>query len=300
MNALDDLTLFAKLVELKSFTAVAESLHLSRSSVSKRINRLEARLGVQLVHRTTRRLELTEAGRIYHQYCLQIEQTLHEAETAVSEIRAHPQGQLNINAPFTFGQMVLSDIIAAFLKRYPAVNINLSLSDAFTDIVGGGFDLAVRIGELDDSSHRARRVGCTSLRMFAHKDYLKEHGTPREPEDLRDHNCLIYRHMRSGVKEWRFSSPKGEVSVPVHGNLTADTGMPLYRAVKAGLGIAIQPGFMLEAFDDEDIVYLLEDYMPIERGIYAVYPSTKQTPLNTRVFIDFLAQALNEIEQKER
>jgi len=292
MAPLDDLILFAKLVELKSFTAAAENLQLSRSLVSKRISRLEERLGVQLLNRTTRRLELTEAGRTYYQYCLQIENTLQEAESAVSEIRAHPKGTLNINAPVTFGQLVLPDIITQFLDKYPDVKINLGLSDSFIDVIGGGYDLVIRIGELEDSSLKARKVGDTQLRVFAHKHYLKKHGTPQTPEALRDHNCLVYRHMRSGVNEWRFRGPKGRISVPITGNLAADNGIPLYHAVTAGLGIAIQPSFMLDTFDNKDITYLLEEFTPKKMGIYAVYPPTKRPPLNTRVFIDFLAEAL--------
>ena len=292
MTPLDDLILFAKLVELKSFTAAAESLQLSRSLVSKKISRLEERLGVQLLNRTTRRLDLTEAGRTYYQYCLQIENTLQEAESAVSEIRAHPQGTLNINAPVTFGQIVLPDIICSFLKRYPAVKLNLSLTDNFIDIIGGGFDLVIRIGKLDDSSLKARKVGNSPLRIFAHKKYLEVHGTPQTPDDLKDHNCLAYRKMRSGVNQWRFSGPKGTFTIPIAGNFSADNGIPLYHAVVAGLGIAIQPSFTLQAFNNPDIVCLLEDFMPQEMGIYAVYPPAKRPPLNTRVFIDFLANAL--------
>ena len=292
MAPLDDLILFAKLVELKNFTAVAESLQLSRSLVSKKISRLEEHLGVQLLNRTTRRLELTEAGRTYYQYCQQIEKTLQEAENAVSEIRSHPKGTLSINAPVTFGQLVLPNIIARFLKKYPAVNINLSLSDSFIDVIGGGFDLVVRIGELQDFSLKARRVGTTQLKVFAHQDYLKKHGTPQTPEELSGHNCLIYKHMRSGANEWRFRGPEGNINVPVHGNFSADNGMPLYHAVKAGLGIVIQPSFMLNIFDNQNITYLLEDYIPKEIGIYTVYPPAKKPPLNTRVFIDFLADAL--------
>ena len=292
MPPLDDLILFAKLVELKSFTAVAESLQLSRSLVSKKISRLEQRLGVQLLNRTTRRLELTEAGRTHYQYCLQIENTLQEAENAVSEIRAVPQGRLNINAPVTFGQMVLPEIISAFLKDYPTVKINLSLNDNFVDVIGGGFDLVIRIGKLEDSSLKARKIGHSRLCVFAHKSYLEKHGTPQTPEDLKDHNCLAYRHMRSGVNQWQFSGPKGTYTIPVSGNFSADNGVPLYHAVAAGLGIAIQPSFTLNAFDNRDIVYLLGNFIPQEMGIYAVYPPAKRAPLNTRVFIDFLAETL--------
>ena len=292
MMPLDEVMLFIKIVELKSFTAAAENLLLSRSLASKKINRLEERLGVQLLNRTTRRLALTEAGRIYYQYCLQVENTLQEAESAVSDIRAHPKGNLNINAPVTFGQLVLPEIIAKFLVKYPDVKINLALSDTFIDIIEGGYDLVIRIGELEDSSLKARKVGNIKLRVFAHKKYLKKYGTPQTPKDLKGHNCLGYKHMTSGVNEWHFEGPKGSVHVPISGNFTADNGVPLYHAVNAGLGIAIQPSFMLDTFYNKNITYLLQDFIPNEIGVFAVYPPAKRPPLNTRVFIDFLVEAL--------
>jgi len=293
MAAIEDISLFRKLVELKSFTAVAEAMHLSRSLVSKRINRLEDKLGVQLLNRTTRHLEVTEAGRTYYKYCVQIEVTLQEAEAAVSEIRRHPRGVLNINAPVSYGQMILPEIIARFLVKYPEVKVNLSLSDSLVDVVGAGYDVVIRIGDLNDSSLRARKVGATRLHVFAHKDYLARQGTPTKPEDLKTHNCLIYSLTRGGsINEWRFKGKQGVEQVSISGNLTVDNGMPLYQAVSSGLGIAKLPCFMLKAFDDPEIVYLLPDYQAQEIGIYAIYPPSKTPPINTRVFIDFLAEQL--------
>ena len=289
MSNIDDIVLFRKLVELRSFTAVAELLHLSRSLVSKRINRLEDHLGVQLLNRTTRRLELTEAGRTYYKYCVQIEDTLLEAESAVSEIRRHPKGVLNVNAPVSYGQLILPDVMTRFLEAYPEVKINLSLSDSMVDVVGAGYDVVIRIGELDDSSLKARKIGTTHLYAFAHKRYLDKHGIPQTPRDLKQHNCLIYSMMRGGsIHEWRFKGPEGVEHVAISGNLTADNGIPLYQAVRAGLGIAIQPSFILNAFQDDDIVHLFPEYPPREIGIYAVYPPSKKPPINTRVFIDYL------------
>lgn len=290
MELIDDILLFSKLVELKSFTAVAEVLQTSRSLVSKRLSRLEDRLGVQLINRTTRRLELTEAGRTYYHYCTQIENILQEAEQAVSEIRLLPKGSLHINAPVTFGQIVLPHIITSFLKKYPDVHINLSLSDKFVDVIEGGYDLVIRIGQLKDSSLKARRIGSTQLRVFAHQRYLKKHGTPKTPQDLQGHNCLTYRYMATGPNEWHFEGPMGKEVVHIHGNFSAENGVPLYQAVKEGLGIAIQPSFLLDGFKDKGIVYLLQDYLPTQIGIYAIYPSTRKPPLNTRLFIDFMAE----------
>ena len=292
MEAIDDMLLFSKLVELKSFTAVADALQLSRSLISKRISRLEDHLGVQLVNRTTRRVELTEAGRTYYQYCVQIENIVQEAESVVSEIRQQPKGNLTINAPVTYGQIVLPNIIAQFLKKYPDINVNLSLSDKFVDVIEGGFDIVIRIGQLKDSSLKARKVATTRLVVFAHRNYLKKHGTPKTPQDLQQHNCLSYRYMAGAPNEWQFHGPGGKEVVHVSGNFSAENGVPLYKAAQAGLGIAIQPQFVLDGFDNKGIVTLLDDYSSAETGIYAIYPATRKPPLNTRVFIDFLADQL--------
>ena len=293
MEPIDDMLLFSKLVELKSFTSVADALQLSRSLVSKRISRLEDHLGVQLVNRTTRRVELTEAGRTYYQYCVQIENIVQEAESVVSEIRQQPKGNLTINAPVTYGQIILPSIIARFLQKYPDININLSLSDKFVDVIEGGFDIVIRIGQLKDSSLKARKVASTKLVVFAHKNYLKKHGTPKTPQDLQQHNCLSYRYMAGSPNEWQFHGPMGKELVHVNGNFGAENGVPLYKAVQAGLGIAIQPQFVLDGFEAKGIVTLLDDYTDAEIGIYAIYPATRKPPLNTRVFIDFLVEQLS-------
>lgn len=282
--------LFSRLVELKSFTAVADHLRLSRSLVSKRITRLEDHLGVQLVNRTTRRVELTEAGRTYYQYCLQIENTIQEAESVVSEIRRQPKGNLHVNAPVTYGQIILAPVIAKFLKRYPDISVNLSLSDHYVDVIEGGYDIVIRIGNLKDSSLRARKIATTKLCVFAHKQYLKKHGTPKTPQDLQQHNCLLYRYMRGAPNTWEFKGLMGKEVVQVNGNFSAENGVPLYKVAQAGLGVAIQPEFVLDGFRDKNIVRLLQDYQQPDIGIYAIYPNTRKLPLNTRVFIDYLAE----------
>ena len=293
MEFIDDMLLFSKLVELKSFIVVVDALYLSRSLVSKRITRLEDHLGVQLVNRTTRRVELTEAGRTYYQYCVQIENIVQEAESAVSEIRQQPKGNLTINAPVTYGQIVLPNIIARFLEKYPDINVNLSLSDKFVDVIEGGFDVVIRIGQLKDSSLKARKVATTRLVVFAHKNYLKKHDTPKTPQDLQQHNCLSYRYMAGAPNEWQFNGPMGKELVHVKGNFGAENGVPLYKAAQTGLGITIQPQFVLNGFDTKSIVTLLEDYTNAELGIYAIYPATRKPPLNTRVFIDHLVEQLS-------
>lgn len=293
MNApMEDMVLFARLVELKSFSAVAASERISRSLVSKRITRLEERLGVQLINRTTRRVEVTDVGRTFYEYCRQMEMTWLEAEAAVGEIRSHPRGTLRLNAPVTFGQFVLPRVIGGFLAEYPDVHIVLELRDNFVDIIEGGYDLVIRIGHLKDSTMRARQLGTTRMHLYAHRDYLARHGTPQRPRDLAGHNCLVYRHKSDDPYMWDFEAADGSrEEVEVRGNLSADNGAPLYQAALAGLGIARLPSFYEIAYTMEGMSYVLEDYA-VTRGVYAVYPDARRLPLTTRSFIDYLSDHL--------
>ena len=293
MKSIDDMILFSRLVELKSFTAVADELDISRSLVSKRISRLESDLGVQLINRSTRQLELTEAGRTFRQYCAQLVDTVNEAKNAVSEIRGKPKGTLSINAPVTFGQTILPPAIVEFLATYPDVRVSLNLSDQFVDVIEGGFDIVIRIGTLKDSALRARKIGSTALHVYTHKNYLEKNGTPKTPTDLQHHNCLTYKHMEGGPDIWRFSNATDDEDIPVKGNFIAANGVPLSKAVQAGLGVAMLTDFTMNAIDDDNIVKILEPYSKQIIDIYAVYPTTRQPPLNTRLFIDFLYEYMS-------
>jgi len=293
MKSIDDMLLFSRLVELKSFTAAADELEISRSLVSKRISRLENDLGVQLINRSTRQLELTEAGRTFHQYCVQLAGTVNDAINAVSEIRGKPKGNLSINAPVTFGQTILPSAIVEFLATYTDVRISLNLSDQFVDVIEGGFDIVIRIGTLKDSTLRARKIGSTALHVYAHKNYLEKYGTPKMPIDLKNHNCLAYKHMEGGSDVWRFTNPSGDEEIPIKGNFIAANGVPLAKAVQAGLGIAMLTDFTMDAIKDNNVVQILESYSKQVVDIYAVYPTTRKPPLNTRLFIDFLNEYMS-------
>ena len=293
MKNVEDLLIFAKVVELHSFTAAADSLRTSRSLISKKITNLENRLGVQLLHRTTRQLNVTEAGRTLYGYCQQLNKTLFEAETALGDIRHKPGGSLNITASITFGQNQLTKIIHEFLNHYPDIEVKLSLSDEKVDLIAGGFDVAVRIGrKLHDSSLRARKVGSTKMELLANKRYLSDHSTPTHPDDLRQHNCLIYKHMGDKENHWKFRDKGHELTVHVDGNFSADNGVPLLQSAIDGLGIAYVPDFMLNKTTNDQVVKILCDYTEIDIGIYAVYPDNKQKSINTRVFIDLLTSQL--------
>ena len=287
MDTLNDVILFSKLAELKSFTAVADELQLSRSLISKRISRLENKLGVQLVNRTTRRLRLTHAGETYYQYCSQVEQTLQDAEAAVSELRRQPRGRLAVNAPITYGQLVLSSLISGFLVEYPDISVALDLEDRFVDVIGGGYDVVIRIGKLKDSSLKARQIGSTRLRLIVHQDYLDKHGCPVHPEELVHHNCLLNRGQSN---EWSYVNDGRDHTIHVKGNFVAQNGVPLLRAAEVGLGITLLPEFMLQQIQKRGVQIILKNFFNKRIGIYAIYPYSKNPPLNTRVFIDYLAE----------
>lgn len=288
MSGIDDMILFARLVELKSFSAVAASERISRSLASKRIARLEAHLGVQLINRTTRRVETTEAGRVLYDYCRQMDSIWQEARAVVGEIRSRPKGTLRLNAPVTMGQFVLPPIIGGFLAEYPDVQVVLDLRDSYVDIIEGGYDVAIRVGKMKDSSMRAKCLGTVRMHLYAHRDYLARHGIPSTPSDLASHNCLVYRFKSGDPYQWEFAGPQGDATVQVHGNFSADNGAPLYQAALAGLGIARLPAFYELAFGLGDMVYVLEDYA-VDSPVHAVYASTRHTPPAIRCFIDYLS-----------
>lgn len=289
---IDDMLLFACVVERGGLSAAALELDLSRSLVSKRIAALEARLGARLLNRTTRRLSLTEPGEAYFGYCVQVRDTLAEAEARVADFGERPRGVLRLAAPVTFGELYVAPLLAEFLAAHPGLVVDMDLDDRFVDLVDGGYDLAIRIGALEDSTLVARRLATTDVVVVGAPAYFARHGVPRHPEELRDHNCLTYRHHRGRRDEWRFTGPDGVVTVRVSGNLRS-TGIALRNAARAGLGLTYPPRFMVAA----DIAAgrlqpVLTDWCRDGIGIHAVTPQGRQLPAKTRALIDFLRERL--------
>jgi DNA-binding transcriptional LysR family regulator len=233
-------------------------------------------------------VETTEAGRVLYDYCRQMDSIWQEARAVVGEIRSRPKGTLRLNAPVTMGQFVLPPIIGGFLAEYPDVQVVLDLRDSYVDIIEGGYDVAIRVGKMKDSSMRAKCLGTVRMHLYAHRDYLARHGIPSTPSDLASHNCLVYRFKSGDPYQWEFAGPQGDATVQVHGNFSADNGAPLYQAALAGLGIARLPAFYELAFGLGDMVYVLEDYA-IDSPVHAVYASTRHTPPAIRCFIDYLS-----------
>ena len=291
MPPLDNLAamaVFARVVEDRSFTQAADALGRSKSAVSKAVSQLEDRLGARLLNRTTRRLSLTEAGTAYYERAARILAEAAEADSAVSALQDEPRGTLRINAPMSFGQRHLAPAIGGFLERYPELRLDITLSDRFVDLIGEGYDVAVRIAALPDSSLIAAKLAPNRRVVCASPDYLARAGTPRHPQDLRQHNCFGYTYQATG-NTWRFVGPEGPATVRVTGSLTANNGDILKAAMLQGLGLGLVPTFSIaDELKSGELVVVLPDYIDTETSVYAVYPHSRHLSAKVRAFVDYL------------
>lgn len=296
MNQLEDMQIFVVTVDAQSFTAAADRLGLSKQFISRRIAALEERLGVRLLNRTTRKLSITELGRTYYERASKIIEEVNDAECALSNESSSLRGTLRISAPMSFGTLHLGPVIARFLEQHPDMRIELDLSDRFVDVVGEGYDMAIRIGNLDDSSLVARQIAPAQVVACCSPAYIKRRGKPTSPVDLKQHDCLLYGHNRS--VEWLFAEKGREegkrrpLPVAVTGRLRANNGELACDAAIAGLGIVLLPTFIVgAALRSKQLVTILEAYAPPPLTIYAVYPQHRQSSQAIRVCTDFLRGA---------
>lgn len=293
MPATDDMELFACVVESGSFTAAATRMDSSRSLISKRIQRLERRLGVQLLNRTTRRLSLTESGEVYLDYCRSVTNLRREAEQRIGEMGRSPQGRLRVTMPITFGQMHIAPLVPEFLNRYPGITLDVHAEDGFVDLVQAGYDLAIRIGVLEDSGLIARQIATTRLITVASPTYLQAHGVPDHPGELRDRNCLTYRHPRTRGSTWSYEVGGRRTAVAVAGDLRANNGVLLLHAARGGVGITRLPDFMVrESIANGELVELLGGHACEELGIYTVHAQRRASPAKIQALVEFLVEKL--------
>ncbi len=284
------MNIFAEVARRGGFTPAAQHLGLSRAQVSKAVSRLEQHLGARLLNRTTRRVSLTATGKVYLERCEAILQEIAELEDIAASHAGEPAGRILLSAPTSFGILHLSRAIPAYLEKYPAVQVSLSLTDRFVDVVAEGFDLAIRIAELEDSSLVARRIAPSRLVFCAAPAYLDRHGEPRVPQDLAIHHCLVYSNDLK-PDTWRVRGPSGIESIRVNGPVCADNGDVLRSAALSGLGIALLPTFIVGAdIRDGSLRQVLADYCPPPISIYAVFPSRRFLSARVRSFVDFLVE----------
>ncbi len=288
MDTLSGLHAFASVVENGSFTAAAQALGQTKSAISKQVAGLEDRLGARLLNRTTRRMSPTEVGFAFYERCRRIIGELEEAERAVQELHAEPRGMLRVNAPMSFGTRHLASAIADFMDLHPDISVTLDLNDRLVDVVEEGYDIAIRITNLPDSSLIARKLAPFRRSICASPDYWEKHGRPEKPEDLRHHQCLLYTYLLSG-DDWNFFGPDGKISVRVNGRFKANNGGALLSAARKGLGVLNTPTFIAhEDLNSGRLEPVLLDYGDEIASIYAIYPQNRHLTAKVRLFIDFL------------
>ncbi len=291
MDRFQEMRAFAAVVDAGSFVAAADALDISKAAISRQVADLEARLGVRLLNRTTRRLSLTDEGEVFYARAKELLGSLDEMESEVAARSGHAEGILKVTAPVSFGLLHLAPLWPGFMAKHPRVRLEVMLADRFVDLVEEGMDLAVRIARLESSSLVSRRLSSTRLILCASPKYLKKHGRPRHPADLARHAVIAYSLLSVG-DDWQFTGPEGLVHVRVQPRMRTNSG-DTCRAVALGHeGIVLEPSFMLA--DDlaaGRLVQVLPDYRSLEMGIYAVYPSRKFVAPKVRVLIDYLADA---------
>lgn len=289
MDHLDNLRIFARVVEAGGFTSAAEKLGLSRAAVSKAVIDLERSLGARLLERTTRRVRVNEIGQAYYDRVLRVLADLEEADLAVRNLQQEPRGTLRINAPSSFALLHLKPVVTRYMEAYPQVALSLNLTDRFVDLIEEGYDLAIRIAQLEDSSLVARRIAPARRVLCAAPSYLAKAGTPQRPADLAAHRCLAYGDGFR-AEEWKLTGSDGDHSLRVSGPLSSNSGDILCCAAVEGQGIALLPTFIVGPdLQAGRLQTVLPDYSPTELSIYAVYPPNRQLAAKVRAFIDIAA-----------
>lgn len=288
MDHIVDIPVFVAVVNHGGFSAAARQLGITKAAISKRIVQLEQHLGAQLLHRTTRKLSLTEAGRRYFEYAQIALQAAQEAEDVVTQLQGEPKGLLKINAPMSFGRLHVAPLIPEFLLRFPQVHIDLVMDDRVVDLVQNGFDLAIRAGELPSSTLIMRKLVPARSVICAAPVYLKKHGLPKTPEELVDHNCVLYSYSNKS-NEWALFNPDHTCEVVVTGNYQVNNSEALLEGLLKGLGIGRLPTFIAGPhLKSGQLINVFPTYQMPVKSIYAVLPERAFMPAKVRVFLDFV------------
>ena len=288
MDKFQEITTFTAVVDAGSFVKAADRLNMSKAAVSRHLVDLETRLGIRLLHRTTRKLSLTEEGELFYERCKEILETIESAENEITSHTEDVSGQIRINAPFSFGIRKLAPLWGIFHQKYPKVTLDVVLSDRLVDVVDEGYDIDIRIAALTNSTMVSKKLTTTRIILCASPTYLKEHGTPKKPADLMNHQVINYSYW-AGKEEWSFDGPNGGESVNIKPFMQTNNGDTCLSAALAHQGIVLQPSFIVgDAIRAGDLVEIMPKYKSIELGIYAIFPTRKHIAPKVRVLIDFL------------
>jgi len=292
MINLNEVLVFVKVVEGGSFSAAARALELPRATVSRKVSQLEASLGIRLLHRSTRKLSLTEEGRQYYVKCSSGLNEIEEANGMISATQQKPSGLLRISAPLAGQSGFMCKLITEFLALHEDVNIQLNLTDDLVNLIDDGVDVAFRAGKLEDSSLVARKLGSTQLVLCAASDYLKKSASIQSPKDLKDHTSIIFGHSHNHVS-WKLQGDKEVITVPVHGRISVNSMQFALQACLSGLGVSLLPyGVIEEHLKTKKLQLLLKNYSSNVGGLYIVYPSKTHLSTTVRAFVDFVAEKM--------
>jgi len=295
-NLLDGIAVFVQVVQSKSFVKAAEKLNHSTSYISKEVSKLEARLGVRLLHRTTRTLSLTTEGEVYYQQCQQIIEDALQVEGSISGRQQIPQGRLKLSCPIGLGVSRIRPILAEFMAKYPKITLDIELNDHKVDLIADGFDLVIRAAvQLEDSSLISKRFMESTSLTLASPDYLKQYGTPKHPDELVDHQMISYRNLKN-PEVWPFTSQSGQkIQTQVTSRVLCNNSEMMISLCLAGQGIIRMPLFNLsDEVKTGKLVPIFKDFMPVNIGVYLVYPSRKNMPAKMKCFIDFIVDKLGD------
>jgi len=279
---------FVDVAETESFTQASKRLKISTAQVSRQISALEQRLNSKLFYRTTRRVSLTEEGRIFYQHCRSVLDGLDAAERAITNLHSKPQGKIKLTAPVTYGEQKIIPLVNEFLLRYPDIQVTAYLSNQQVDIIDQGYDLAIRLGKLPDSTFMAKKLGGRTNFVCASPSYIEQNGSPYTLSELSSHQCLL-----GTLDYWRFNENNKERTVRVSGRLRYNSGNSLVDAALKGLGVVQLPDYYVQQFIERgELISLLDNYREIDEGIWALYPHNRQLSPKIRLLVDYLAENL--------
>ena len=280
---------FVYVAEYESFTQAAKKMGISTAQVSRQVSALERRLNIKLLYRTTRKVSLTEEGRVFYQHCRGVLDGLDAAEQAVSNLQTKPQGRIKLTAPVTYGEQQLLPLVNDFIGQYSAIEVTAFLSNQKIDLIEGGYDLAIRIGKLSDSTMMAKKLSCRTNFVCAAPAYIDKYGIPYALNELGEHNCLL------GTRDyWHFKEAGKERNIRVTGSVQYNSGYSLVDAALKGLGIVQLPDYYVQKYlESGELLSLLDNYREPEEQIWAVYPHNRHLSPKIRLLVDFLALHLS-------
>ena len=280
---------FVAVAETQSFSLASKNLNISTAQVSRQITALEKRLQVKLFYRTTRKVSLTQEAQVFYQHCRNLLDGLDTAEQAITNLQSSPQGKIKLTAPVTYGEQKILPLVNDFVALYGEIEVTTELTNHRVDLIDGGFDIAIRLGQLQDSSLIARQLNQRSTYVCASEQYLKKHGQPYSLSELKDHNCLL------GTRDyWRFIEQGKEKTLRVKGNLRCNSGIALVDAALKGIGVVQLPDYYLTPYlESGQLIAILDQFREPAEGIWAVYPQNRYLSPKIRLLIDYLAEHLD-------